>query len=384
MGGAVAASTGHLVHGMGTAWEAPTWPAIDVVEAEAALAQFPGAGRLAGLSWHSPRPFSAAALVHTDQGAFFLKRHHRRLRSPAGLMEEHRFIAHLRDAGLSVPAVMPATDGATAITLADSSYELHRTASGIDLYRDRPSWTPFLSLDHAYAAGEALARLHQAAEGYAARARRQQPLVASFSILPAADPLAAADAYVAARPAMAAFLADRPWRRQLARLFAAAGADVAAVLADRPPLWTHNDWHPSNLLWSVEGTVETIFDFGLADRSCAIHDLATAIERTAVRWLELGEGADDAIGDPAAARALLAGYAAVSPLTPADVTAIARLLPLVHVEFAMSEVDYFTAVLAAPNDAALAWDGYFVGHADWFLSAPGQDFLRRIEGEATR
>nr|GFD57640.1 hypothetical protein [Tanacetum cinerariifolium] len=81
--------------------------------------------------------------------------------------------------------------------------------------------------------------------------------------------------------AMAAFLADRPWRRQLARLFAPAGADVAAVLAGRLPLWTHNDWHPSNLLWSAEGTVETIFDFGLADRSCALHDLATAIERSA-------------------------------------------------------------------------------------------------------
>jgi Ser/Thr protein kinase RdoA (MazF antagonist) len=379
MGGATAASSGHLVHGMGTAWEAPTWPAIATGEAEAALAQFPGAGRLAAFSWHSPRPFSAAALVHTDQGAFFLKRHHHRLRSPAGLMEEHRFIAHLRDAGLPVPTVVPAGDGATAIAVADATYELHRTASGLDLYRDRPSWTPFLSLDHAFAAGEALARLHQASQGYAAPARRQQPLVASFSILPAADPLAVADAYVAARPEMAAFLADRPWRSQLARIFAAAGTGVAAVLADRPPLWTHNDWHPSNLLWSTAGTVETIFDFGLADRSCALHDLATAIERTAVRWLELGQGGDDRIGDAAAACALLAGYATVLPLAPADLTAIARLLPLVHVEFALSEVDYFTAVLAAPDDAALAWDGYLVGHADWFLSAPGQDLLRRIE-----
>lgn len=384
MGGAVAASTGHLVHGMGTAWEAPTWPAIAADEAEAVLARFPATGRLTALDWHSPRPFSAAALVHTDRGSFFLKRHHHRLRSPSGLMEEHRFIAHLRDAGLPVPTVLPAADGATAVALAGSSYELHRTASGVDLYRDRPSWTPFLSLDHAFAAGVALAQLHQASEGYAAPVRRQQPLVASFSILPAADPLAAADAYVAARPAMTAFLANRPWRSQLARLFAAAGADVAAALAGLSPLWTHNDWHPSNLLWSEEGRVETVFDFGLADRSCALHDLATAIERSAVRWLELGQGRNDEIGDPAAAAALLAGYATVRPLPPHDLTAIARLLPLVHVEFAMSEVDYFTAVLAAPDDAALAWDGYLVGHADWFLSAPGQDFLCRIKGETTR
>jgi hypothetical protein len=34
-----------------------------------------------------------------------------------------------------------------------------------------------------------------------------------------------------------------------------------------------------------------VFDFGLADRSCAAHDLAIAIERTAFAWLELGGGA---------------------------------------------------------------------------------------------
>jgi Ser/Thr protein kinase RdoA (MazF antagonist) len=144
------------------------------------------------------------------------------------------------------------------------------------------------------------------------------------------------------------------------------------------PLWTHNDWHPSNLLWASDGSVRTVFDFGLADRTCAVHDIATAIERTAVRWLDLAPGVDD-IADPDAALALLAGYATIVPLSQTDIAAIVRLLPLVHLEFALSEIDYFTAVVEDPTSATLAWDGYLIGHAAWFRSSAGRELLRRIE-----
>ena len=367
---------------MGTAMEAPTWPAITANEAGGVIAGFPAAGRLTGLHWHSPRPFSAATLAHTTQGVFLLKRHPSSVRTVEGLAEEHAFIAHLAGVGISVPEVMAATDGATAVASGAWSYELHRQAPGADLYRDSLSWTPFASQAHAHAAGVALATLHEAAHSFTAPARRSQPLVASFTILPAADSIAAAEAYVAARPALAAFLESKPWRRQIASLFETLGQGLAPLLAEQTPLWTHNDWHPSNLLWASDGSVRTAFDFGLADRTCAVHDIATAIERTAVRWLELGPGTDD-IGDPEAALALLAGYATVASLGRADIAAVVCLLPLVHLEFALSEIDYFIAVVEDPASAALAWDGYVIGHAEWFRSASGQDFLRAIETRAT-
>jgi Ser/Thr protein kinase RdoA (MazF antagonist) len=379
----MAAEGNHLVHGMGTALEAPTWPVITADEAEATLAHFPAAGRLVILRWHSPRPFSAAALVQTSEGEFFLKRHHQRVRTPVALAEEHHFIAHLRSAGLPVPEIVAASDGAGAIGKGEWSYELHRMAPGIDLYRDRPSWTPFLTHGHAHAAGAALGRLHRAARGFASAPRGPRPLVASFTILPSPDPLAAAQAHVAARPALATFLADLPWQQELARLFALLAGGLADRLVGQPSLWTHNDWHPSNLLWSSDGTVSTIFDFGLATRTCALHDLATAIERTAVPWLQLGEGMDDEPADVEAALAILAGYRTVMPLTRADVETIARLVPLVHVEFALSEVDYFAGILGDRDQAKLAWQGYLVDHAEWFLSAPGRDFLRQFESGAS-
>ena len=57
-----------------------------------------------------------------------------------------------------------------------------------------------------------------------------------------------------------------------------------------PPLWTHNDLHASNLLWSDAGgdaRAMAIIDFGLADRTNAVHDLAQAIERNIVEWITL-------------------------------------------------------------------------------------------------
>ncbi len=360
---------------MGTELEAPAWPAIEHDEAEAVLALFPAAGRIEGLRWHSPRPFSAATLVDTTRGSFLLKRHDRQVRSVEGLAEEHAFVAHLAAAGLSVPEVMRAANGG-AVAVGEGTYELHRRAAGADLYRDRPSWTPFLLPDHAHAAGVALAWLHRASWGFDAPARTVQPLVASFTILPANDPMAAAGAYVAGRPALDAFLAGRAWRGQLQSLFKALADGLAPRLADRRPLWTHNDWHPSNLLWAPDGTVETVFDFGLADRTCAVHDLATAIERTAVSWLKLGK--DDVIADPDAALSLIAGYAEVRPISRVEIDTMLRLLPLVHLEFALSEVAYFAGVLGDRAAAAQAWDEYAIGHAEWFLTAAGQDFLARI------
>ncbi|WP_343528998.1 aminoglycoside phosphotransferase family protein [Sphingomonas sp.] len=378
MAGAEDPTAGHRVHGMGLALEAPIWPAITPDEAAVVLAHFPDAAPIEALRWHSPRPFSAATLIDTAGGALLLKRHDRRVRDVAGLAEEHAFIAHLAASGASVPETLRTREGASAVGIGEWTYELHRRAVGEDLYRDQPSWTPFRSGAHAHAAGVALARLHRASQGFDAPARKGQPLVASFAILSATDPMAAAESYVAARPALAAFLAGRSWRSRLASLFRASGEGLAPLVARQASLWTHNDWHPSNLLWAADGTVETVFDFGLSDRSCAAHDLAIAIERSGFAWLELGERRDDAIADPAAALSLIAGYRTTALLTHDVIEAVVRLLPLVHIEFALSEIAYFAGIVGDHDAACLAWETYLLGHADWFLSAAGQGFLDRL------
>ena len=38
-------------------------------------------------------------------------------------------------------------------------------------------------------------------------------------------------------------------------------------------------------------------------------------------------------------------------------------------------------ILADPDQAMMAWQDYLIDHADWFLSPPGQDFLREFKNE---
>jgi Ser/Thr protein kinase RdoA (MazF antagonist) len=356
---------GATAHGMGTEPVVPDWPPLTEAEVAEVL------GHRVRLHWRSPRPFSAAALVAADGGEVFVKRHHVSVRDAAGLAEEHGFLRHLRTHGVPVPEVLPTADGGTVAERGPWTYEVHTPGHGEDLYRDALSWTPFASTDHAAAAGRALAWLHLAAEGYHAPARGPQPLVASFTVFAGPDPVAALERHLDRRPTLRAALDGRPWREDTARALLPQHRALAPYLANLPPLWTHNDWHASNLLWT-DGEVSTVLDFGLCDRTTAIHDLATALERNTVEWLD---PAHPVHLDHAAA--LLHGYLSRRPLSTPERAALPALLPLVHAEFALSELDYFHTVTRSPHNADLAY-AYYVEHAAWFGTGPGRRYLEHI------
>ena len=370
----------HLAHGWNDAPMAPDWPPLRADEAAAVLARFPSLSPPLQLRWHSPRPFSAAARVACAQGEVFLKRHHARVRNAAQLAEEHAFIAHLRAHGLPVPRVLVDAGGHSAIALGEWTYEVHALAEGLDLYRDAPSWTPPLSAAHARSAGRMLARLHLAARDFPARTRSTSLLVADADVLRAPDPLAAIAQACTRRPGLAEALATRDWVRALAPLLPALAA-LQPRLAAQPPAWTHGDWHVSNLFWDGPGAqaeVAAILDFGLCAPTFALFDLATAIERNAIAWLQ-PDPVTRAVF-PEIACALLAGYAERLPLAREDIALVADLLPLVHLDFALSELEYFHAVLRQPAMAAVAWEDFLLGHATWFAYPQAQALLQAIRG----
>ena len=300
--------------------------------------------------------------------------------------EEHGLIEHLRSRGASVPAVLADEDGETAIAVGEWTYEVHAVARGMDVYEQAQSWTPFLNAGHAHAAGRALAKLHAAARDYAAPPRRSRMLVTSFSIFSADDPVAALERYAEARPALAAYLAERDWRAQIEDALLPFHERLRPWLGYLCPLWTHNDLHASNLLWSSTGPdaeVVSVIDFGLSDRTSAAHDIATAIERNGVEWLEMGSGAKDIVHLDQI-DALLAGYDHQRPLSQEEAQTVVRLLPLVHGEFALAETDYFLAILHSDKSASLAYDGYLLGHAKWFTSDAGKRLLEHLEAWASQ
>jgi Ser/Thr protein kinase RdoA (MazF antagonist) len=274
-------------------------------------------------------------------------------------------------------------DGQTAISIGDWTYEIHAVAQGIDLYRDAVSWSPIGERGHAHAAGRMLATLHDAATRYTANQRSTHILVARSELLAAADPVAVLALQLHDRPGLADYLRQRDWPSDLQRMLAPWHATLPQRLAQLPALWTHNDWHVSNLCWSDAGPnarVRSVLDFGLSSRTFALFDLATAIERNAIAWLALEQGDGAVHAD--IARALIDGYRDIRALSAEDIHLLADLLPLVHVDFALSEVEYFHAVTGSRANADVAYDTFLLGHAAWFATPPGQTLLHSIRAVA--
>ncbi|MBB3883896.1 phosphotransferase enzyme family protein [Acetobacter oeni] len=380
-------SSTHYAHGLGNDLKRPDWPEIRLPELENVLSQFPSSGSPQDILWRSPRPFSSAAEVKTSKGSLFVKRHHHSVRSVADLTEEHRFIGHLRQHHVPVVNILIARNGETAIADDIWTYEVYQPGRGYDFYRDSPSWTAFAHDSHAFAAGQMLAKFHQAAVTYQAPPRQTKLLVASNSIFGSPDPLRILKAELSARPALARFFSSRSWETDInQRLIIPFHANAYALLHDEPPLWTHGDWHASNLLWSSSdnaGHVQTILDFGLSDRTFALFDLATAIERNLISWLDAENGSGP-VGNLGQLDALLNGYNSVSPLSIRAVKKLSAILPLVHADFALSEIDYFSGILRNEADAQIAYDQFLLGHADWFREREGEVMLGHLDKFARR
>ncbi|GBR55880.1 aminoglycoside phosphotransferase [Acetobacter senegalensis DSM 18889] len=395
------------VHGV---QEKRDWPCLTLDEVSDVLAHFANMPPARDVVWHSMRPFSAACVVQLagevsasagganagGQGArvtsCVLKRHARALRSATMLEQEHAFIRHLASKGLPVCPALALHNGHTALELGNWTYEVFLPAKGEDTYRDVMSWKPYFSTAQAHAAGAALAQLHKAAADYTAPERSADvadktapvvPLVSSMCVVGQADFTTALQQWVARQPGLVAALANRPWQQDVARDVLPFHEHLRPLLPGIKPAWGHGDWHPSNLFWHANTPV-TVLDFGMADRTCAAFDVAVAIERAMVDWLSLpscGATAQQArhlvVWDQLAA--FVAGYQHIRPLSAAERAQVVAFLPLVHVEFALSETAYFGTLLQDEASAEVAYTEYLLGHARWFAQAQeGRELLARL------
>jgi Ser/Thr protein kinase RdoA (MazF antagonist) len=363
----------------------PDWPLLTLDELRTLFTEFTSIGEPAEILSVSPRPFAAASVVGTGRGRVFVKRHSRTVRDREGLAEEHRFMAHLLRNGALVPKVIATSKGETAVEMGNWCYEIHEAVEGIDIYRDALSWTPFFTAAHARSAGQAMARIHVASVGYNGPRRQPRPLVSSFTIFANKNPDAELSRYIEARPALAEYLHGRSDCSDALELLVPFHAELFPMLPEIESLWTHNDLHASNLIWSHSGwytRVASVIDFGLCDRTNAVHDLALAIERNIIEWIELAEGAEGVPVHFDHLEALLAGYESVRTLSDVEAAALAPMLALCHAEYALSEAEYLWGILHSGEKAQLASDGYLVGHARWFHSQAGERLLSVIRNWA--
>lgn len=385
------------VHGV---QEKRDWPCLTLDEVSAVLAHFANMPPARDVVWHSMRPFSAACVVQLagelsasvsivgeQPTSCVLKRHARALRSATMLEQEHAFIRHLASKGLPVCPALALHNGHTALELGNWTYEVFLPAKGQDTYRDVMSWKPYFSTAQAHAAGGALAQLHKAAAEYTAPERSAYvagktapvvPLVSSMCVVGQADFMPALQQWVARQPGLVAALANRPWQQDVARVVLPFHDHLRPLLPSIKPAWGHGDWHPSNLFWNANVAV-TVLDFGMADRTCAAFDMAVAIERAMVDWLALGAQQVQPLVAWEQLAAFVAGYQHIRPLNEAERAQMVAFLPLVHIEFALSETAYFGTLLQDKASAEVAYTEYLLGHAQWFAQAPeGQELLARL------
>jgi Ser/Thr protein kinase RdoA (MazF antagonist) len=210
--------------------------------------------------------------------------------------------------------------------------------------------------------------------------------MSSCEVIMARDPIEHVGDLLARRPGLARYLDGRPWADDLVRYHLPVIRRAAPLLNTLEPQWGHGDWHPSNLTWTSTGpdaAVAAVFDLGLANRTFAVHDLATAVERSTVSWLGL-EGTGQAEADLDAVGALLDGYQSKRSLRAVELMALAEVLPLVHLEYALSEVEYFADIVRSAPNADLSYDTYLIGHTQWFEGPDGSALLDFIRQKALR
>lgn len=370
-------------HSMGTELVEPMWASLTLDAVNTLLKYYDQFNQASEIVWHSPRPFSSAAIIVIDGERYFVKRHAVAIRDEEGLYEEHRIMQHLREQGIPVSQVVEGQKGQTAFTLDEWTYEIHLLGKGVDLYQDAISWSPFSSTNHAFAAGEMMAKMHQAAQSFSVGKRKVQPLVSAFEIWMSDTPIEAVKAFTSERTGLAQYLGNRKWEEEFEQILFPFFEQFKNYKHTLKPLWTHNDWHASNLLWTDESklaNVATVLDFGLSNETSAIYDVATALERNVVEWLDIQDASKSVIHLDATI-AFLRGYQSIQAFTTEEKYALVTIFPLVHTDFALSEIDYFVRITKKLEDADMAYEEFLIGHAQWFTSEQGQVLLQAIRTE---
>lgn len=326
--------------------------------------------------WNSPRPFSSAALIRVNkQHIFFIKRSDRRFRSIQDIKEEHEFIAHLASKEIPVPRIILTSLGTTALQQASWTYELHHKAQGQDLYKNHHSWQPFLCREHASEAGKIQAKMHLAAQSFLIKKERNaQYLVSNQRLLQAEDITLAIKNKISASSALSQYFKDRDLSPEFLEQTKILHQSIYGHFKDIPKIWTHNDLHASNLFWNENNEITTVIDFGLSDFNSAVYDFVVALERNFFDWLALSSG--DIHIDLAGLQSFCLSYIETLGYLPSWFNIVPKLLGIIHLDFAFSELEYFVAITQNMKHADAAYFDWIVAHTAWFFTQEGQNFTK--------
>jgi homoserine kinase type II len=256
--------------------------------------------------------------LQTDRGAFILTLYEKRV-SPGDLPFYLGLMEHLARAGIVCPLPVPTRGGALSSTLNRRPCAIVTFLNGLSVRRP--------SVHHCAGAGAALARLHQAGDGFA--------LTRANALGPAGwKPLVEACDHNAdsVEDGLAALVCE-----QLAA--------ITTAWPDLPSGVIHADLFPDNVLF-IREEVSGIIDFYFACNDMFAYDLAVTLNS----WCFEMDGSYNLTKG----MALIQGYRAVRPLSQDEIAAMPVLMRGAALRFLLTRlfdlVNHDPSALVSPKD----------------------------------
>lgn len=297
-----------------------TFTALDTAEI-GALADTFGLGAVHRYKAIAAGTINSNFALDTERGRFFVRVNEGK--AEADVAWEAQLVTALGDAGIQTPRPLAARDGRPYAPLPSDATKL---ASAFAWHAGRHLAATEVSEQHARTFGAALAGLHVAALALPAAWRRRSiydhdHLVGRFATIERVDDPVLAHAKAVLRGELAVAAQARPVRARA----------TAGII--------HGDLFRDNVLWDGE-RISAILDFEQASGGSLAYDLAVCINDWC--WThgpELG-----------LARALLAGYQRVRPLTDGDREALPFELRAAAMRFTITRItDVYLAAVDNPE-----------------------------------
>lgn len=311
-------------------------------------------------------------------------------------MEARRYTAPERKV-FPTPRVYENSLGSTLTVSGGYYYELYERARGEDLYRDTHSWMAFDQSVHAREAGRKLAELHGALEDFdtgerpagrwptgerpAVGTAPAEPMIARFDLLLQDDLEGALAERIGRSTILSAFFENRDWRGDVLPLYDKYRHELLRFRELMVPRVTHGDWHANNLFFEGD-RIASVIDFHLTDLSFRLYDLAVALDRNGILWLDILNGRTDAVRYDVLG-ALLEGYGSVLPIEPEEARLLSVLMPVHQLDLAVSNIEYYYGVEKSAERAEWVYSVYLIEHNRHYQSPSGGkilDFIERTAG----
>lgn len=304
-----------------------------------------GSGTVQAVRWVALGAHGPTAKIVCDGATYYAKRYHGASRPAGSVAYTHRVSRALALRGALVPVAMPDRDGDEVMVFGGDTLALYPDLGGQPLHQGAMDEASALRL------GKTLAHLHLLGDQLGGSGRPRGGVRVGTRILRSPHPRATWLGLLGREAACAAAFQRHPLAEMLLAGLETAARRLRSVLPGCRPGLVHGDFAFGNALLQDDGRVAAV-DWDLCDTDLLVWDLARSIDLQTVLWPE--DQSQPAVIQAPLARAMLAGYQQVRPLTSDERRALPVLIAASRVDLDASVLPIMVPMEPATADPVLA------------------------------